>query len=907
MIAECGFSDYRFKMPDWKEEVRQCLASVNLEAAREAGIVEELAQHLEDRYTELLARGANDEQAARAALAELSESETLQRELRRVERAMTNKLVVLGSNRRSNMLGDLWQDLRYGVRVLLKNPGFTLIAVLTLTLGIGATTAVFSVVNAVLLRPLPYPESDRLLYVGQMYSDLAGSGEPKFLFWREQSESFEALACYSSYGGARGNLAGGSEAQFVRGLRVSEDFFRVFGVYPALGRAFTKEEDTPGTARVAILSDGLWRRRFGANAALIGETVLLNDRPVTVVGVMPPQFRFSGSADLFVPMQARPGNNEDPNAEVVGRLKPGVTPEQAEAEMKVIAEKYRAAFPGHMQKNESIGVRPYQKMFTDNIAGLLWMFLGAVGFLLLIACANVANLQLARSAARRREIAVRTALGARGGRIVRQLLTEGVLLALIGGAAGLLLAVWGTKLLTAMLPKDLLPSVAQITVDFRVLAFTFLAAIATGLLFGMAPALQARKIDVNKALKENAGKGGTARGRLRSALVVAEVALSLVLLVGAGLLFRTFANLLSVAPGYDPHNVLTFQIALNGPRYDTTNQVAAFYREALERISSLPGVEAAAVINKLPLDWQFNMPLVFPNKPDLIESVQFRMISPDYFQVMKIAVRQGRAFTGADNAAAPPVAVVNEAFVKRYFDGQDPFAQPLAIGRGLDDPPRQIVGIVSDVKQHSLDRPAPAMVFVPIPQMSDKLTRSVRVFTPSYFTMRTAVAPMSLVGSIKSEIAAVDATLPLSEIHSMEDITALSIATQRFNMLLLGLFAGLGLLLASVGIYGVVAYVVSQRTNEIGLRIALGAQAGDVIRLILKQGLALGLAGVGLGLTASVGLTRLIKSMLFGVSATDPLTFVIIAILLTLVAILACYIPARRATTVDPMVALRYE
>jgi predicted permease len=801
----------------------------------------------------------------------------------------------------------LWQDLRYGARMLLKKPGFTLIAVLTLAFGIGATTAIFSLVNAVLLRPLPYPDAERLLSVGQQFKrGLAAAGEPKFLFWREHNQSFEALAAYSGFGGAEGNLSGGSEAEFVRGLRVSEDFFRVLGVYPALGRAFTNAEDTPGSAPVAILSDGLWRRRFGGDAALLGQPALLNDRAVTIVGIMPPQFRLGFGADLFIPMKARPNAHHDPNATVVGRLKPGVTLEQARVELKEIAEAYRAAFPHHMQEGESIGAQPYQELFTSDVSQLLWLLLGAVGFLLLIACANVANLQLVRAAARQREIAVRRALGAGGGRIVQQLLTEGLLLSLVGGGAGLLLAVWGVEMLTALMPRGFLPTVAVISLDWRVLAFALVSAIFTGLLFGLAPAWQARKLDVNTALKENAARGGTGHGRLRGTLVVAEVALSLVLLVGAGLLIRTFGNLLAVTPGFDPHNVLTCQLALNGERYDTTNEAAALYRDALERISRLPGVEAAAITNKLPLDWQFNMPIVFPSNPDQVYSVQFRMISPDYFRVMKMAVQEGRGFTEADNAGAPPVAIVNETFVQLLLDGKNPFEQQLSVG-GKIDPIRQIIGVVGDAKQHGLDRPAPATVFVPIPQMSDKLMAAVRTFTPVYFAVRTAVAPLSLSAAIKSDIAALDPTLALSEIRSMEEVTARSVAPQRFNMLLVGLFAVLGLLLAAVGIYGVVSYGVTQRMNEIGLRIALGAQAHDVIKLILRQGLTLASLGAALGTGAAIGLTRLMKSLLFGVNAADPITFAGVAVLLAAVALLASWIPARRATKVDPVVALRCE
>ena len=797
-------------------------------------------------------------------------------------------------------------DIRFGLRILSRNFGFTLIAVLTLALGIGATTAIFSVVNAVLLRPLPYPDAERLVFVGQQYRGGNGAaGEPKYLFWREQQQSFEALTCFSSVGTRGGNLTGGSEAELVRVLRISEEFFRAFGLQPALGRAFTKEEDAPGGARVAILSHNLWRNRFGADASLVGKTVTLNDEQITVIGVMPPQLERGFEQDVFVPLQAAPNQNHNPNSEVVGRLKPGVTLEQAQAEMKLIADKYRAAFPRAMQDGESIYVQPYRNLFTDDIKQWLWVLLGAVLFLLLIACANVANLQLTRAAARQREIAVRMALGAGGGRIVRQLLTEGLLLALIGGAAGLLLAIWGTELLIAFAPEGLLPSVTDVRLDWRVMLFALGAAIGTGLLFGLAPAWQARKVDVNTALKENASKGGSVRGRLRGALVVAEIALSLVLLVGAGLLLRTFANLLSVPPGFDPHNVLTFQVALNGSRYDTNAESAQFYQAALERIRNVPGVEAAALTNKLPLDWQFNMAILFTDKPDQFQSVQFRTISPDYFKVMKIAMRQGRDFTVGDNTAAAPVAIVNEAFVQKFSAGKDPFARQFSVGR--DDPARQIVGIVGDTKQMGLDRPALPTVFLPLAQVPDKLLATVRSFNYTHFTVRTTIDPATLQATLKREMAAIDPTLPLAGFRTMDDLMTRSVASQRFYMLLLGLFALLGLLLAAVGIYGVMSYAVAERTNELGIRIALGASAADVLRLILKHGLQLAAIGLGIGLAGALGLTRVMKGFLFGVSATDPLTFALIAFLLLVVAVLACYLPARRATKVDPLVALRYE
>ncbi|MET0622234.1 MAG: ABC transporter permease, partial [Pyrinomonadaceae bacterium] len=843
-------------------------------------IDEEMRFHIDMRTEENVRAGMTPEEARRDA----------ERRFGRLTRVKEQGYEVRGGR----WLETFWRDCRYGVRSLRKSPGFTLVAVLTLALGIGATTAIFSVMNAVLLRPLPYPEAGRLVYVGQQYrGGLAGSGEPKFLFWREQSRSFEALACYSGFGGAGGNLAGGNEAEYVRGVRVSEDFFRVLGVYPALGRAFTREEDTTGGARVVILSGGLWRRRFGGDEGLIGKTVTLNGLPTTVVGVMPPDFRFASGADLFVPMRPRTGANIDPNAEVVGRLKPGVGLEQARAELKEIAERYRAAFPPHMSEGESVGVKPYQDFFTEGVAKYLWIVFGAVTFLLLIACANVANLQLARAAARQREIALRMTLGAAAGRIVRQLLTEGLVLALAGGAAGLLLAAWMTQLLTALIPPGLLPGVVEVGVDWRVLTFTLAAAVGTGLLFGTAPAWQARKVDVNASLKESAGKGATARGRLRGALVVAEVALSLVLLVGAGLLIRTFANLLGVTPGFDPRNVLTFQVNLNGERYDSAAESAAFYRDALERIARLPGVEAAAVTNKLPLDWQFNMPVIFPDKPDQVQSVQLRMVSADYFRALRIELRQGRVFVAGDDRGTPPVAVVNEAFARRFSEGRDVLAQPLSVGRGLDDPVRQVIGVVGDIKQQGLDRPAPPMVFVPVQQASDKLLASVRAFTSTSFVVRTTIEPASLTPAVKQQIAALDPTLPLSNVSTMEELAARSIASQRFNMLLLGSFAALGLLLSAVGIYGVMSYTVAQSTREIGIRMALGAQAGGVLKLVTGQGMVLTLIGMGVGTAASLALTRLMEGLLFGVSTTDPATFALYSTVLAAVALVACLIPAR--------------
>ena len=801
----------------------------------------------------------------------------------------------------------LLRDIRYGIRSLLKRPGFTAIAVVTLALGIGANTAIFSVVNAVLLRPLPFPESQRVMWLGQEFSGgTQAAGQPKFIFWREQSQSFESMAAYEGFRGG-GNLAGGDEAEYVGGLHVSADFFRVFGVNPIIGRTFTAEDDTPGAAPVVILSEGVWRRRFGAETGLVGKTISLNGKSVTVAGVMPAQLNFLEDADLFEPLQASLKGDPNPNTTVIGRLKPGVTLAQAKAEMKLVADKYRALYPKQMQAVESVGVAPYQELFTEDVQMLLWILLGAVGFLLLIACANVANLQLTRAAARQKEIAVRRALGASGRRIVKQLLTEGLLLSLAGGFAGLLLAVWATQLLVAALPEGFISRAREVSFDGRVLLFALTVAVVTGVLFGLAPAVQASRINVNGVLKETARQGGSlARGRLRKVLVVIEVALSLVLLAGASLLVRSFINLRGVPTGFDSHNVLAFRLDLKGEKYDSAAKESAFYRDALERIGRLPGVESAAVTNVLPLQAQFNMPVVFSGRPNPV-SAQFRLVTPDYFRVMKIAVQKGRAFAEADKSGTQPVVIVSESFARRFLNGVDPFTQTLSIGRGLDDSPRAIVAVVGDVKQFGLDKDSPPMVFVPLGQVPDKLMTTVRRYVSSYIAIRTTVAPLSLTAALKREIAALDPALPLASIRPMDQVVARSIAPQRFNMLLIAAFAGVGLALTAIGIYGVMSYSVAQRTNELGIRIALGAQAIDVLKLIVRNGLTLTLIGIAVGLAGAFALTRLMASLLFGVTPTDALTFVLVTAGLLIVALVACYVPARRATKVDPLVALRYE
>jgi putative ABC transport system permease protein len=805
----------------------------------------------------------------------------------------------------------LIQDLRYGARILMKKPGFTLIAVLTLALGIGANTAIFTIVNAVLLRPLAYPESERLAHIGRAFSsnDAGSLNEPKFVFLRDHAQSFEAIT--GIQGGSELYLSDGNEAEYVGNLNVTADFFRTLGVAPAIGRGFTAEEDSPAGERVAILGDGLWRRRFGANDGIIGKKIALDGDAYTVVGVMPPGFEYDGPPDVILPMQVNPASrNEGYNWTVIGRLKRGVTPDQARSETLALFDKFGALYPsqGNEKGKEEHRLMIWRSSMTADVQMLLWILLGAVVFVQLIACANVANLQLTRAAGRRREVAVRMALGASGWRVIRQLLTDGVMLALVGGGAGLLLAVWGLEGMMALVPKDMIPRAKEISMDWRVLLFVFGASVLTGVISGLAPALQTLRVDVIRNLKERAGKTGAdaARGRLRGALVIIEVALALTLTVGAGLLLRTFANLRGVEKGFDARNTLTFYISPRGERYDTVAKKNDLYRRTLERLSSLPGVEAAALTNKLPLERWANLPYMLAGQSKPSASAEYRLISNDYFNVMKMSLRRGRQFNEGDVVGAEPVVIINEAFARRNFANVEPLGQEVRVccGERGDLAMRRVVGVIIDTKQRNLISPSPQTVFIPVGQATEGMKEQTRYAS---FAMRTTGDPLSLSSAVYSEMRQLDPAVPVQGLRSMEQLVARSVAPQRFNMSLLGLFAALGLVLAAVGIYGVMAYGVLQRTHEIGLRMALGARESDVMKMVVRQGMTLAMIGAAIGSGSSYALTRLMKTLLFGVSATDPLTFIVIALSLVLIALLACWIPARRAAKVDPMIALRCE
>jgi predicted permease len=802
----------------------------------------------------------------------------------------------------------IWQDLRYGARSLLRTKGFTAVAILTLALGIGANTAIFTIVNAVLLRPLPYPESEKLMIVGRYFAATGAVSDlslPKFVFLRDNVQSLEALT--ATQGRPTDYLSDQNQTDYIRSMGVSADFFHVLGVQPAIGRAFTSAEDSPAGEYVAILSDGLWRRRFGADPGVIGKTITINSLTHTVIGIMPPNFEFSGPQDVYLPLRTDPASqNEGHNYNVIGRLKDGVTTDHARSELTLLFNTFRAAHPNWVKENENFGVISWHSNLTRNSRELLWILLGAVGLVLLIACANIANLQLTRAVARRKEMAIRRALGAARWRLVHQLLLEGMLLAFAGGLLGLILARLGVVALLTLAPAGIIPRTSEINMDWRALAFTLGASFLTGIIFSLAPALQILRVDVNDTLKEGGRTGAeTGRGRLRSGLVVVEVALALALSIGAGLLLRTFVNLYNVDPGFEARNVLTFEISPRGSNYDSVEKLNTFYRRALERFSALPGVEAAASTNKLPLDAQFNLPYKLISQSKFAGAVQYRVISSEYFRVMKMSIQRGRSFGASDTVNSEPVIIVNETFARLNFAGVEPLGQQLCAGCEYGDPVmRRVVGVTNETKQKSLTEAAPATVFIPLTQAAEGVMGTLR---QGNFILRTQGDPSLLSAAIRNEMRQLDPTVPMRNIYPMEQLVSRSVAAQRFNLILLGLFAALGLLLTAVGIYGVMAYSVSQRTREIGVMIALGAQPGNVLKLIIKQGMTLALVGVVIGLGASFALTRVIKSLLFNVSATDALTFVGVSLTLTLVALLACWIPARRATKVDPIIALRYE
>jgi predicted permease len=860
----------------------------------------ELAEEIQ-AYLELLtqakaAEGLGPEEARRAALIELGGVEQVKERVREV--------------RMGHFIGTVWRDLRFGVRTLLKSPAFTVVAVLSLALGIGANTAIFSVVNGILLRPLPYPEPDRIVDVWHTPPQASFPGQrifsvspANYLDWKQQSRSFEQMAVYQ-YAGF--SLSDGGEPVRVTGAAVSSDLFSVLRSPVGRGRAFSAEEEQPGRDQVVVLGHGLWQRAFGANPDIVGRTVNLNSRGYTVVGVMPPGFEFPEEAELWVPL-AWGAEERQTRAihdyTVVARLKQGVALEQARAEMNTISSRLEQQYP---EDNKGWGatVVPLHEDLVGDVRPALLVLFSAVGFVLLIACANVANLMLARGANRRKEIALRIALGATRGRIVRQLLCESVLLAVVGGLLGLLLARWGAQLLVR-LSSGSLPHASEVGVDAWALGFTLLVSVAAGALAGIAPALQFSRNEISETLKQGTGRtgGGSVRQRTRRALVVVEVALSLILLVGAGLMIRSFWKLQNVDPGFDTSNALTLRVPLAPPRYAEPQQQLAFHDRVLEQIRALPGVVAAGSTTTLPLTGGGSkQPFTVEGQPapPVAEQplAQTRYVSPDYFRAAGIPVRRGRAFDDRDGDGAPQVVIISEAMARRFFPGQNPVGQRLTPSFHLKQGAREIVGVVGDVKSSGLDAEMAATMYLPYRQ-------SPRPWLS--FVVRTASDPQGLVQPVTRAVYSVDKEQAVTGVRTMEQVLAESLSGRRFNMTLLITFAALALLLAAVGVYGVMSYTVMLRRRELGIRMALGARAGDVLRLVLGQGLALTLVGVAVGLAGAYGLTRLMASLLYGVTATDFLTFGSVSGVIVVVGLLASFLPARRATKVDPLVALRSE
>jgi putative ABC transport system permease protein len=806
------------------------------------------------------------------------------------------------------------KDIRYGARGLWKHPGFTAIVVITLALGIGASTAIFSVVDSVLLRRLPYRTAERIVAI-QEFGKEGKRGQvtsANFLDWRAQNTVFEHLAAIKV---TTANLALSDQAERIDLAQTNANFFDVFGINPQYGRLFIPGDEQAGHAPVVVVSHALWQRRFGGDPSLVGKPITLDGTNYSVIGIAPPGFQYPNKTELWLPPlrlvpEMFPGQDVTQTRRMgylaaVALLKPGVSQQQAAAEMETITARLRQQYPetNNVRFNKVVSLHEHVVGDTNK---LLWLLLGAVTFVLLIGCANVANLLLASGASRQKEMAIRTALGASRWRVMRQLFTESTMLALTGGAVGLLVAFWGLAAITKLLPTNF-PRLNEIHIDLRILGFTFVASVLTGILFGLVPALQISRADVQETIKETGrGASGSRRqSRFRQALIVVEVALSIVLLVGAGLLFRSFMRLQSVDTGFSPQQVLTAQLTPAGPNYRTNADAAKFYNQVIEKLSNIPGVQDAGIINTLPLDSgptsRFRVEGRPVTTPDQWPSVNYRVVSPNYFRALSIPVLQGRAYTDRDGENAPRVMIVNQKLAQDIFPGEEPVGKRITFGN-VDNNQQpvwwEIVGVVANVRSIELrEEPMPELYF----------SSSQDLWPAMSIVVRSSVEPSSLSGSLRQIVNEVDKSVPVSSVKTMDHVVSESITQPRFNLFLLGLFSTVAMLLSAAGIYGVTAYAVTQRTHELGIRIALGAQVSDVLKMILGQGMAVIGIGVALGLVAAFALVRLLRSLLFGVGENDPLTFVAITLGLLLVALIACYIPARRATKVDPLVALRYE
>ena len=909
-------------MPEWKPEILRRLAPLNLAPTREAEIADELSQHLEDCYQALLASGQSEDVAFRTALDELKGEDLLARGLKRIERNFCREPIAPGKAS-GNLFEGIVQDVRYAVRMLMKSPGFTAVALLTLALGIGANAAIFTIVDAVLLRPLPFKDPSRLVILSESFKSLGfpevPGSPPDIAVIERTQKAFTSLGAFRNKGF---NLSGGGEPEHITAARVSASVFPMLGIQPLLGRTYSEQEDKPGT-NVAVLGYGLWQRRYAGRPDIIGQVVGLDRIPYTVIGVMPKNFQFplpgpkhnDEPAELWIPMAFTPdelqGWGDEYNDSVLARLKPGVTFKEAQADAALVTAEIKRVYPPAMVKifngvTPAIGLTPLHEAVTGSVETLLLVLMGAVGLVLLIACANVATLLLSRAASRFKEIAIRTALGASRMRLIRQMLTEGLVLALAGGVLGILIAFWGTSGLLSLVPSSLaLPHSASL--GGWVLAFVVTVSCLTAVVFGIVPALQVSSVHMQGSLRESGGSGTPtrARHRVQGFFVTAEFALAMILLIGAGLLLRSFSKLLETSPGFRPDHLLTLSVPLSFEGYSKAAQVRQFYQQAVERIATLPGVKSVAASNDLPLAGTDSEILQVEGRQGSTPLVSVTWTLGDYFSTMGIPLLEGRIFTPEDRIGSQPVALINQETAKLVWPGEDVLGKRL--GHPFPHMMRTVVGMVGDVNDGPLgSKPAPHFYLAYL-QLPDDYVMYNNVIVPLNIVVRTSTDPASLTSAVVAQIHSLDPQLAVANIRTMAQEMASSVAAPKFNTFVLGLFAFLALFLAAIGIYGVLAYSVAQQLHEIGIRMALGAQRRDVMRLILIRGARLALGGLAVGSLAALGLTRMMSSLLYSISASDPLTFAGVATVLLAVALLACYIPARRAMRVDPMLALRYE
>ncbi len=816
-------------------------------------------------------------------------------------------------------MDEFWQDLRYSLRTLLSSPAFTITAIAAIALGIGANTAIFTVVNTILLKPLSYPDPERIVQLMNITPDgnWAGSSPTKFNNWRAQTSVLEDVSAYD-FGGPGFNLTGAVPEQ-VHGIHVSEAFFRLFGAPVILGRTFTPQEDSPNGGHVVVISYGLWQRKFGGNPHIIGTALSLGGEPYTIVGVIGPTFRFDPPSEIWLPFQIDPNStNQGHFFLTAARLKPGVSLAQANAQMKLAYNEFRRRWTLADPK-ASFGVQPLRDSIVADARKSLFVLLGAVGFVLLIACANVANLLLVRATGRKREFAIRAAMGASPARILRQLLTESMVLSLTGGILGLVIGYAGVRALLTISTADL-PLVgengASVSLDWRILLFTLGVSVFTGILFGVFPALSASRPDLNTTLKESSNRSGTGfrQGKARALLVISEVSLALVLLIGSALLIRTFVALRHVNPGFDPHSVLTMEMSLTGDRFQKTAAVAQLVFEGRQRLNAIPGVEASASTCCLPLEGGFGLPFDIVGRPHGKDpntgGAGWINTSPGYFTVFHIPLR-GRDFTDRDSAAAPLVVIINESMAKKWWPKQDPIGQQIIIGHNMgpqfEEGPRQIVGVSGDIRDGGLNRDPQPVMIIPQAQVKDEIAALNAGIAPVVWIVRTHGDPHQYISSVTEQLRQASGGFPVARVRPMTEVVAGSTAREDFNMLLLSIFAACALILAAIGIYGLMAYTVQQRTQEMGIRMALGADRSRIRSLVVWNGMRLAIVGVVLGVGAAFGLTRFIASFLFGVRTWDPFVFVTVPVLLSLVALLAVWMPATRASRLDPQQALRIE